>query len=107
MLKLICPLLVLAAALVGCQPTTSSTTATSPSTTPAVSDEAAARLAVNRFIRTQPDAELYVPDSASVINTATHWQVLVPRIDWAERMPNRARFEVDKQTGKVSSQPVK
>jgi hypothetical protein len=39
-------------------------------------------------------------------NEAT-WQVLVPRTDWAKRMPNRARFEVDKQTGQVSSQPVK
>jgi hypothetical protein len=42
-----------------------------------------------------------------VVDVDTHWQVLVPRTDWAQRMPNRARFEVDKQTGQVSTQPVK
>jgi hypothetical protein len=48
-----------------------------------------------------------VPDSARVNDNEATWQVLVPRTDWANRMPNRARFEVDKQTGQVSSQPVK
>jgi hypothetical protein len=69
--------------------------------------EAAARAAVARYIQTQPNATLYVPDSARVVDVDTHWQVLVPRTDWAQRMPNRARFEVDKQTGQVSTQPVK
>jgi hypothetical protein len=39
-------------------------------------------------------------------NVAT-WQVLVPRTVWAQRMPNRARFEVDKATGAVQTAPVK
>jgi hypothetical protein len=69
--------------------------------------EAAARQAVARYIQAQPNAALYVPDSARVVDVDTHWQVLVPRTDWAQRMPNRARFEVDKQTGQVSTQPVK
>jgi hypothetical protein len=82
------------------------TPATTPSATPATT-EAAARAAVARYIQAQPNATLYVPDSARVVDVDTHWQVLVPRTDWAQRMPNRARFEVDKQTGQVSTQPVK
>jgi hypothetical protein len=101
-----------AAALASCQPTPSSPTssmatpADASSATPAPT-EAAARAAVARYIQTQPNAALYVPDSARVVDVDTHWQVLVPRTDWAQRMPNRARFEVDKQTGQVSTQPVK
>ena len=69
--------------------------------------EAAARAAVARHIQGLPNAALYVPDSARVNDNEATWQVLVPRTDWAGRMPNRARFEVDKQTGQVSSAPVK
>ena len=82
------------------------TPADASSATPATT-EAAARAAVARYIQAQPNAALYVPDSARVMDVDTHWQVLVPRTDWAQRMPNRARFEVDKQTGQVSTQPVK
>jgi hypothetical protein len=82
------------------------TPATTTSATPAAT-EAAARAAVARYIQAQPNAALYVPDSARVVDVDTHWQVLVPRTDWAQRMPNRARFEADKQTGQVSTQPVK
>lgn len=82
------------------------TPADTSSATPAAT-EAAARAAVARYIQAQPNAALYVPDSARVVDVDTHWQVLVPRTDWAQRMPNRARFEVDKQTGQVSTQPVK
>jgi hypothetical protein len=82
------------------------TPADASSATPAAT-EAAARAAVARYIQAQPNAALYVPDSARVVDVDTHWQVLVPRTDWAQRMPNRARFEVDKQTGQVSTQPVK
>jgi hypothetical protein len=77
------------------------------STAAPAATEAAARAAVARYIQAQPNAALYVPDSARVVDVDTHWQVLVPRTDWAQRMPNRARFEVDKQTGQVSTQPVK
>jgi hypothetical protein len=69
--------------------------------------EAAARAAVARHIQTLPNAALFVSDSARVNDNDATWQVLVPRTDWAGRMPNRARFEVDKQTGQVSSAPVK
>jgi hypothetical protein len=84
---------------------TDATTAPMPPT--AAPDEAAARAAVARHIQTLPNAALYVPDSARVNDNEATWQVLVPRTDWANRMPNRARFEVDKQTGQVSSAPVK
>jgi hypothetical protein len=102
-----------AGVLASCQPTPT-TTSTAPSAeaaptaaaTPAP-DEASARAAVARHIQTLPNATLYVPDSARVNDNEATWQVLVPRTDWANRMPNRARFEVDKQTGQVSSQPVK
>jgi len=67
----------------------------------------AAREAVRRYLSTQPNASLFVPDSARVNDNGSSWQVLVPRTDWAQRMPNRARFEVDKATGTVSTASVK
>jgi hypothetical protein len=66
-----------------------------------------ARAAVARYLQSQPNAGLYVLDSARVNDNQASWQVLVPRTDWARRMPNSARFEVDKATGKVSAAPVK
>ena len=77
-----------------------------PTGTPAPTAEAA-RAAVARYLQGQPNAALYVPDSASVVDVDAHWQVLVPRTDWAQRMPNKAAFEVDKATGAVSTRPVK
>ncbi|QKG55716.1 hypothetical protein GKZ68_03095 [Hymenobacter sp. BRD128] len=67
----------------------------------------AARAAVAQYLQGQPSAALYVLDSASVLNADAHWQVLVPRTDWARRMPHKAAFEVDKATGQVVSRPVK
>lgn len=117
MTKFLLPLLALGAGvLASCQPTANSTASTSPPAeatppaevaTTAVATEASARAAVARHIQTLPNAELYVPDSARVNDNDASWQVLVPRTDWAGRMPNRAHFEVNKQTGQVSSQPVK
>lgn len=69
--------------------------------------EADARAAVGRYLQSQPNAALYVLDSARVNDNETSWQVLVPRTDWAQRMPNRARFEVEKATGTVRTAPVK
>ncbi len=66
-----------------------------------------ARAAVGRYLQGQPNAALYVLDSASVVDADTRWQVLVPRTDWAKRMPNKAAFEVEKSTGTVSIRPVK
>ncbi len=74
---------------------------------PGAPTEAAARQAVAHHIQTLPNAALFVPDSARVNDNGTTWQVLVPRTDWQGRLPNRARFEVDKQTGQVSGAPVK
>jgi hypothetical protein len=74
---------------------------------PGAPTEAAARAAVARHIQALPNAALFVPDSARVNDNDATWQVLVPRTDWAGRMPNRARFEVDKRTGEVSGAPVK
>lgn len=101
-----------ATALASCQPPLPTTTkGTRPAETtpvaPVAPTEAAARAAVARHIQALPNAALYVPDSARVNDNDASWQVLVPRTDWAGRMPNRARFEVSKQTGQVSSRPVK
>ena len=103
---------VLLLALAGCQPATVPTTA-GPATaepvaapTPASTAEAA-RLAVAYYLQSQPNATRYVPDSASVVEAGPHWQVLVPRTDWAGRMPNKAAFEVDKATGTVTTLRVK
>lgn len=117
MTKFLFAVLALAAgSLASCQPTPATTTPATPTAdatpgappTPAPAPtEAAARAAVARYILALPNAARYVPDSARVNDNNRSWQVLVPRTDWAGRMPNRARFEVDKQTGQVSSQPVK
>jgi len=110
------PLAILLLALAGCQsattPTASAPTVATPSAismptgTPAPTAEAA-RAAVARYLQGQPNAALYVPDSASVVDVDAHWQVLVPRTDWVQRMPNKAAFEVDKATGAVTTRPVK
>ena len=107
-------------ALAGCQSATAPTTA-SPTSAPAEAvpstismptgtpapTAAAARAAVARYLQGQPQAARYVPDSASIIDVDAHWQVLVPRTDWAQRMPNKAAFEVDKATGEVRQLLVK
>jgi hypothetical protein len=72
-----------------------------------IQTEAEALSAVRSFLQEKPDSGLYLIDSAQAIDMDTQWQILVPRTDWANRMPNRAAFEVDKLTGKVSIRPVK
>jgi len=69
--------------------------------------ETEARVAVARYVQNQPNAALYQLDSARAVDVQTHWQVLVPRTDWAKRMPNAAAFEVDKQTGTVTTLAVR
>lgn len=75
---------------------------------PAAAPTAAeARAAIGRYLQGQPNAGLYAVDSARATDLGAYWQVLVPRTDWARRMPSRAAFEVDKQTGAVKSLLVK
>lgn len=76
-------------------------------TASAVGTEAEARAAVAQYLQGQPNAALYQPDSARIVDVNSHWQVLVPRSDWAQRMPNAAAFEVNKQTGQVTALRVK
>jgi hypothetical protein len=103
-------LLSAACALASCQPT-APTTATPPAATAPTATGAAtaaeARAAVGQYLQTQPAPALFVLDSARVNDNGPSWQVLVPRTDWAKRMPNSAHFEVDKATGKVSTGLVK
>ena len=94
-------LVALAAALVSCQqtPTTTAPTeapsAATPSNTPTgAPTEAAARAAIGRYLQGQPNTNFYVVDSARTINLGAYWQVPVPRTDWARRMPNRAASKV-------------
>ena len=114
------PIAILLLALAGCQSATAPTAASPtgapieavpsaismPNGTPAPTTDAA-RAAVARYLQGQPKAALYVPDSANIVDVDAHWQVLVPRTDWAQRMPNKAAFEVDKATGTVRPLPVK
>ncbi|WP_188555826.1 hypothetical protein [Hymenobacter glacieicola] len=102
------------ASLVGlssCQPAQpATTTSAQPSVTaatPGAPTEATARAAVARYVQQQPSAALYQVDSARALEVENHWQVLVPRADWAGRMPDKAAFEVDKQTGTVTPLAVK
>ncbi len=69
--------------------------------------EAAACAAISLYLQGQPNANLYIVDSARATDLGAHWQVLVPRTDWALRMPNCAALEVDKQTGTVKTLSVK
>ncbi|QNE38548.1 hypothetical protein F1C16_02770 [Hymenobacter sp. NBH84] len=80
-------------------------TATMPNTS--VGTEAAARTAVHDYVQELPNRTVYQVDSSSVMESDAQFQVLVPRTDWAGRMPNKAAFNVDKQTGVVTVQPVK
>ncbi|TPG63086.1 hypothetical protein [Hymenobacter nivis] len=104
-----------ASTLAGCQPTLTTTpveappaaTAPAPAPPTGAPTAAAARAAIGHYLEGQPNALLYVVDSARTIDLGSSWQVLVPRTDWARRMPNRAAFEVDKQTGSVKSLLVK
>ncbi|GAB3298154.1 hypothetical protein ACFQT0_18980 [Hymenobacter humi] len=110
MLHRLASLLCAALLLASCQQTRSAADASGQTTSPppaAALTAADARTAVGRYLQSQPNADLYVLDSARVNDNDASWQVLVPRTDWAQRMPNRARFEVDKATGTVSSAPVK
>ncbi len=95
-----------AGALDGChQPPAVSAGPPAPPPAPAAgaATEAEARAAIGRYLQSQPNADLYVVDSAQTTDLGAYWQVLVPRTDWARRMPNRAAFEVDKPTGAVKS----
>lgn len=104
MSKRLLTLLGVAATLAGCQPTPSSTASPAATGAPTpVPTEAAARAAVVRYLQTQPNAALYLPDSARVLDVTTHWQVLVPRTDYAQRMPNRARFEEISKRGRLAA----
>ena len=103
-----------ASVFAGCQQTPPNTSAPTAAETPAAAApataplaEADAKAAVGKFIQAQPNANLFVIDSARVNDNDATWQVLVPRTDWARRMPNAARFEVDKTTGTVSTGLVK
>ncbi|QIL77527.1 hypothetical protein [Hymenobacter sp. HDW8] len=106
-------LVVLSATLAGLyscqpgQPVTSTPSQQPANASAAASTEAQARAAVARFVEQQPNAALYQLDSARVLEVNDHWQILVPRTDWAGRMPNKAAFDVDKQTGTVSPLAVK
>lgn len=107
------PYLALSAALflASCQQSPQADTAAQPpvqAPQPAApKTEAEARALTAAHIQTLPNAALYVADSARVNDNGTTWQVLVPRRDWAKRMPNSARFEVDKTTGEVNTGAVK
>lgn len=72
-----------------------------------VASEAGAKAAVAAYLGRQPNAALYLPDSARVVDAGGSYQVLVPRTDWAGRRPNRAAFEVNKATGTVTTRAVK
>jgi len=113
-------LLGLACALGSCQRTENATdmpaatddamaadSAAAPDAAAMISTEADARTAVRDYVQELPNRALYQVDSASVVDADAQFQVLVPRTDWAGRMPNKAAFNVDKQTGVVTVQPVK
>jgi hypothetical protein len=66
-----------------------------------------ALVAVANHVKMLPNAAVYQLDSATVADGELTWQVMVPRTDWAGRMPNASAFEVDKQTRKVTTLMVK
>lgn len=72
-----------------------------------VASAAGARAAVGSYISRLPNRQLYLPDSARVVDAGAAYQVLVPRTDWVGRMPNRAAFEVSKASGAVTTRAVK
>jgi len=99
--------------LVACQsataPTGPTAAATAPTATasPGAPTTEDARTAVRRYLGLQPDSALYRLDSAAILDADASWQVLVPRTDWAGRMPNKAAFDVNKASGTVTRRAVK
>ena len=95
--------LVFVVGLSGCQspPTTTSEGLPSSSISTPAYTEGAAKAAVARYVLGLPTAPLYQLDRSRAVEVDTYWQVLVPRTDWAKRMPNSAAFNVDKSTGSV------
>lgn len=91
------------AGLSGCQspPTTTSEGLPSSSISTPAYTEGAAKAAVARYVLGLPNAPLYELNHSRAVEVDTYWQVLVPRTDWAMRMPNSAAFNVDKSTGSV------
>lgn len=69
--------------------------------------EATAKTLLSAYLQKQPQAALYQLDSMRILDVDTHWQVLVPRTDWAERMPNAAAFDIDKQSGRITTRQIK
>ncbi|OON67854.1 hypothetical protein [Hymenobacter sp. CRA2] len=112
MKKLLLSALPVVAAFASCQQAATNPDTPVVQSAPAPTDggaatEGAARAALRRYIQGQPQANLYVVDSAALVEVDAEWQALVPRTDWAGRMPNRAAFQIDKLTGEVRPRPVK
>ncbi|TGE25725.1 hypothetical protein E5K00_11195 [Hymenobacter aquaticus] len=112
MLKALSCLLIGALCATSCQQTPGNDTSMLPTSAETMTDTGAAtadgaRSAVRRYVQELPNGNLFVLDSATALEVDDHWQVLVPRTDWAGRMPNKAGFEVDKKTGAVKTLMVK
>lgn len=93
-----------------CQSPPASTDQTPQAATAAIAGApttAALKAIISAYLQQQPEAALYQIDSMRVLDVGTYWQVMVPRTDWAERMPNAAAFDVDKQSGRITTRPVK
>lgn len=104
------PIAAVLLALAACQSPRATQQAPDPAAAPPagrVATEASARAAVAYRISQLPNRQLFVPDSARVVDAGASYQVLVPRTDWAGRLPNRAAFEVDKNSGRVTPRTVK
>ena len=91
-----------------CQSTHSVATSTAAikqdATTPleGATTEAEARASLARYIQKLPNAAVYQLTLATATDVETKWQIMVPRTDWANVMPNAAAFEVDKHNAAVT-----
>ncbi|RSK47033.1 hypothetical protein [Hymenobacter rigui] len=100
--------LLLAAACTTPQSTTTETPAAVPDATTAgaITQEQATVLAT-RYFRSLPDSAVYQLPTMRLMDAGPRWQVLVKRTDRVGRMPDGSAIEIDKQSGSISTVPVK
>ncbi|RSK33876.1 hypothetical protein [Hymenobacter metallilatus] len=95
-----------------CSTPQSTTTTEAPAATPAATSVGAttpeqAAVLATRYFRSLPDSAVYLLPTMQVLDAGPRWQVLVKRTDRVGQMPDGSAIEVDKQSGSISTVPVK
>lgn len=85
----------------------SSTSSTAGEETAKVQTEAQAVAIALDYLKQQPFADEYVPETAEATKTESGWQVMVDHVDGENRRPSVGVISVNKATGKASWMPLR